>query len=134
MLPREKERPGASRPERGMKEKRKEPRIPGEDKVVMSLIDGTPLPAPKDAYFSLTRDISAGGVRLITDAPVPVDSDVRLEIVLSKVRKIAKAKGKVRWVGPIYGEGVYEVGIEFTDISPESIGAILEFVYKRDSL
>jgi c-di-GMP-binding flagellar brake protein YcgR len=115
-----------------MKDKRKEERVLGEDKVVMNLVSGDPVPGAKAAYYSLTRDISPGGVRLVTDAPVPVDSDVRLEIALSKVRKLVRATGKVRWVGLLYGDGVYELGIEFTDIGPESIGAILEYVYKRE--
>ena len=98
----------------------------------MSLLSGDPVPGAREAYYSLTRDISPGGVRLITDAPIPIDSNVRLEIALSRVRKVVRATGKVRWVELLYGDGVYEMGIEFTDIGPEGIGAILEYVYKRN--
>jgi hypothetical protein len=109
---------------RGMKEKRKESRIPGEDKIVMRLASASPI-------YALTGDISPGGVRVLTDVPIAVESDVHLEIVLSGIRKLVHATGRVRWLLRLNEARMCEIGLEFIEIDPEGAGAVLEYVYGR---
>jgi c-di-GMP-binding flagellar brake protein YcgR len=115
-----------------MKEKRKENRIIEEDKVVLSLVPEGNVPGSAETYhslYSLTQDISAGGVRIITDSPLPVDSNVRFEIALSKTRQLIHGTGKVRWLNRLFEDRVFEAGLEFTELGPEGVGAILEHIY-----
>ncbi|HEX2695016.1 MAG TPA: PilZ domain-containing protein [Acidobacteriota bacterium] len=114
-----------------MKERRKENRVQEEDKVVLNLVlDGTNAGAAAP-LVSLTRDISPGGACVVTNASVPVDARVRLEIALTGSRRLFRGTGTVRWVNRLFEDSVFEMGVEFAEIDPESIGAILEHVYGR---
>ncbi len=115
-----------------MREQRKEARVPEEDKVVLS--PDADAAARVGPVVCLTRDISAGGTCLVANAPIPVDSRVRLEIVLTGSRRLFKSTGTIRWVNPLFEGSVFEIGVEFVDIDPESIGAILEHIYGRPAL
>ena len=117
-----------------MKEQRKEKRIIEENKVVLSLMPEENVPGSKrtsHSLYSLTHDISAGGVRIITDSPLPVDSNVGFEIALSKTRRLIYGSGKVRWLNRLFEGEVFEAGLEFTKLGPESVGAILEHIYRH---
>ena len=114
-----------------MKEKRKEKRILEEDKIVLDLIPEGNVPGSAETYSSLTQDISAGGVRIVTDSPLPADSNVRFEIALAKTRRLIKGTGKVRWLNRLFENRAFEAGIEFVELGPEGLGAILEHVYRQ---
>lgn len=117
-----------------MRERRKEDRIPEEDRAVLSLcpdgsIGGAPTP-----IVCLTRDISAGGACLIANASVSEDSRIRLEIGLTGSQRVFRGTGTIRWLNRLFEDSVFEIGVEFAEIDPESIGAILEHVYGRPSV
>lgn len=114
-----------------MRERRREERIPEEDKVVLSVLSDGPDAGTAAPRISLTRDISPGGACLVTDASVPVGTRVRLEIALTGSRRLFTGTGTVRWVNRIFEDSVFELGVEFAETDPESIGAILEHVYGR---
>jgi c-di-GMP-binding flagellar brake protein YcgR len=114
-----------------MKEKRKEKRVFEEDKIVLKLIPEGNVPGSAETYYSLTQDISAGGVRIVTDSPLPVDSNVRFEIALAKTRRLVYGTGKVRWLNRLFEDRVFEAGLEFIELGPEGVGAILEHVYRH---
>ncbi len=114
-----------------MRERRREERIPEEDKVVLSILSDGPEAGPAPPMISLTRDISPGGACLVTDASVPVGTRIRLEIGLTGSRRLFRGTGTVRWVNRIFEDSVFELGVEFAETDPESIGAILEHVYGR---
>jgi c-di-GMP-binding flagellar brake protein YcgR len=109
-----------------MREQRKESRVPEEDKVVLSFVrDGE---ATADV-ISLTKDISPGGACLVSAVSVPKGTLIRLEIALTGSRRLVRATGTVRWVNRLFEDDIFEMGVEFAEIDPESIGAILEHVY-----
>lgn len=110
-----------------MREQRKEPRLPEEDKVVLNYPTGASAPS----FIALTRDISPGGVRLLAGVPAPVDARVRLEIALTGSRRLFRATGTVRWVNRLFEDAVFEMGLEFTGVDPGNVGALLEHVYGR---
>ena len=114
-----------------MKEKRKEKRVFEEDKVVLSFVHEGNVGGSPETYYSLTRDISAGGVRILTDTPLPVDSNVGFEIALSKTRRLVYGTGRVCWLNRLFEDRVFEAGLEFTKLGPKGVGAILEHIYKN---
>src|SRR5512139_177830 len=100
-------------------ERRRDSRIKEEDKVVIELLtDGQP-PAEKTILNALTKDISPGGVRLTTNILLPVNTLLKMELVLSRRRRVIQATGIVRWARTVYDEEMFEIGIEFTQISPD---------------
>ena len=114
-----------------MKERRRDPRVREENKVVLTLVpDGTAQGA-KLTYYSLTKDISIGGIRIMTDAPLAVDTRVGVEITLSKSRKSIKAVAVVRWVKDLFGTDVYDMGLEVLEIDPDDQLVLIDHVYGK---
>jgi len=113
------------------KERRKDSRIKEEDKVVIELLSNADLPEQKRVLNALTKDISPGGVRVMTNVNLPVGTLLRLEIGLARRRKLIQAVGTVRWARSIYEEELFELGVEFTQISPEDKFALLEHTYRK---
>ncbi len=106
-------------------------RVHEEDKVVIELLtDGQP-PAEKTIINALTKDISPGGVRLTTNRHLPINTLLKMEIVLSNRRRVIQVMGAVRWTRSLYEEELFETGIEFTRISPEDKMLLLEHTYKK---
>jgi c-di-GMP-binding flagellar brake protein YcgR len=112
-------------------ERRIDSRVPEENKVVIELLLDIQLPPEQKIFSALTKDISPGGARVMTNVALPVDSPVKVEIALPRRRKLIKATGKVRWSRSIYGEELFEMGVEFTEISLEDKMILLEHTYRK---
>jgi c-di-GMP-binding flagellar brake protein YcgR len=112
-------------------ERRRDSRVNEEDKVVIELYSDAQLPSGKKIFNALTKDISPGGVRLMTNVVLPTGTPIRIEIALSKRRKLIQAAGKVRWARSVYGEELFEMGVEFTEITPEDKMILLEHTYRK---
>jgi hypothetical protein len=61
----------------------------------------------------------------------PAATLLSVELPLSKVKKMIKTKGEVRWVRSVEDGELFEMGIEFIDLPPESLVALLEYSYKK---
>lgn len=118
-------------PARAPGERRKDSRISEEDKVIVELLSEIDPPPAKRIFNALTKDISPGGVRLMTNMILPVGSLIRMELALSKRRKLIQATGKVRWTRSVYGEELFEMGVEFREIALEDKMVLLEHTYKK---
>ncbi len=59
----------------------------------------------------------------------PTNSLLNIELTLSRVRKVIKTKGEVRWVRTVEGGELFEMGIKFLDLYPESLVELLEYCY-----
>ncbi len=118
-----------------MSDRRKEPRRKAEDQVTLSLSSGERLPDGKTSIQALTQDISTGGLHILCDSRFPLHSRVKIRLVLSRVRKMLNLEGEVRWVNPVYGEELFEMGVEFVDVPPPKALLLLKYVYgERGSL
>lgn len=116
---------------RTTQERRRESRIKEEDKVLIELLTNGQTPEDKSIVNALTKDISPGGVRIMTDVHLPAGTLLKLEIVLSQRRRRLRAAGIVRWARSVYGEDLFEMGIEFSQISPEDKMLLLEHTYRK---
>jgi len=114
-----------------MRERRREERVLEEDKVVLRVVPDDAGTGGASPLVSLTRDISPGGVCLVTNTFVPEGARVRLEIALTGSRRLVHGTGTVRWVNRLFEDDIFETGVEFAEIDPESIGAILVHIYGR---
>jgi uncharacterized protein (TIGR02266 family) len=112
-------------------ERRQDSRVDEEDRVSVELISDIQLPPGKKFFNALTKDISPGGARIMTNAVLPVGTPVSLEIVLSGRRKLIHATGKIRWSRDVYEEKLFEMGVEFVGMSPEDKLILLEHTYRR---
>lgn len=114
-----------------MKERRRDPRAKEENKVILTLIPEGTAPEPKQTYYSLTNDISMGGIRFLTDAPLAVGACVKLEITLSKSHRSIQAVARVRWVKDLFGKDVYDMGLEFEEIGSADKLVLIDHLYGK---
>ena len=112
-----------------MDEKRKEKRIEEEIKVAIKLLPEDKYQHDKNVVYALTKDISSGGVKIVTDKLLPVDTVMKMELTLAKIRKLVEATAIVRWVNRLYDDDVFEMGLEFVDTPAESVMLLLEYIY-----
>jgi len=110
-------------------EKRREKRLDEENKVVLHVTseDGQ----EKQSFYSFSRDISVGGLRIMTDSPLPVKTKLKIEIALSESKKLISGLAEVRWVKSLFEDEVYEMGLEFIELDSQSKVFLLEHIYKR---
>jgi c-di-GMP-binding flagellar brake protein YcgR len=118
-------------PARPFRERRRESRVCEEDKVVIELLTNGRTPEDKSTINALTKDISPGGVRIMTNMLLPVDTLLKMEIVLSQRRRRVHTVGVVRWARSVYEEELFEMGVEFSQISPEDKMLLLEHTYRK---
>ncbi len=113
------------------KERRRESRVKEEDKVIIEILADGKLYSEKRIFNALTKDISPGGIRVMTNLALPRDTPVRVEIALARRRKLVKAVGLVRWSRSVYEEELFEMGVEFTQIKTEDRVILLEHTYRK---
>ncbi|MGB7296535.1 MAG: PilZ domain-containing protein [Candidatus Aminicenantales bacterium] len=113
------------------RERRRESRVKEEDKVLIELLTNGQTPEDMSIVNALTKDISPGGVRIMTNVKLPANTLLKIEIVLSQRRRRLRAVGVVRWARSVYGEDLFEMGIEFSQISPEDKMLLLEHTYRK---
>ncbi len=118
-----------------MKDKRRDVRIVEENKVVVSLMTGEIQAGRPGVFYSLTRDISMGGLRIMTAAPLEVGARVRVDLTLGRSRKRIRAVAEVRWVRDLYAGEIFEVGLQFVELEPDDEFALMNHIFggKADS-
>ncbi len=73
------------------------------------------------------KDLSEKGLLLVAPAPITIGAVLQIEFFLPGTRSQIKAHGKV--VRSAKGdEGAHEVGVQFTDLSPDDRALILDYV------
>jgi c-di-GMP-binding flagellar brake protein YcgR len=113
------------------KDRRREVRVSAENKVILEPLGESAGRAESQPYCLLTEDISPGGCRILSSRSFPAATLLSVELPLSKVKKMIKTKGEVRWVRSVEDGELFEMGIEFIDLPPESLVALLEYSYKK---
>lgn len=111
-------------------DRRREVRVEAENKILLDLPPEARRSDDQEDYCALTGDISPGGCRILINRLLTIDTVLKIELPLSKVRKVVKTKAKVRWVRAVEDGELFETGLEFIDLPPESLMALLEFSYK----
>ena len=95
-------------------ERRRAPRVNYPCKVLVSREDG------KGEFSIHTENISSGGVRLVLEQKIEINTPIDLEIEIGK--KTVKTKGRVVWVLDVKApksdqSNLYDTGVEFTQLS-----------------
>jgi len=110
------------------KEKRKARRVKKESKITITVISEEAAPSNKTIIYHLTKDISSKGVKIQTNAFLPINTLLKIELSLTKPPRGIKAFGRVRWVKSRYADEKFEMGIEFVDTPKESIKALSKHI------
>ena len=83
------------------------------------------LPARKP-FYTVFKDISSGGLRVISEEFMAVNKYIKFEINL--INTLIRGKGKIVWCNPQSFADRYWAGIEFTEISPSAKKALSDFL------
>lgn len=80
--------------------------------------------------FGLTRcrDISEGGVRILTEDFVPLGTAMKLEIILKNGLKCIDAIAEVVWLARMPHSERYQLGLRFCEMSESYRSDVHEFV------
>ena len=115
-----------------MRENRKDKRIAEENRVAIELPGATPSDEPR-IVNALTKDISLGGARIVTDRLFEIGTSVRLTLYLSKSKQIVKARADVRW-NRMIEDGIYEMGVEFEHGIPTGVLVLINHLYGKGQI
>jgi len=115
-----------------MREKRKDKRIAEENRVVIELPPVSPSADPRPVN-ALTKDISLGGARIVTDRFFEVGSSLRMTLYLSKSKQVVKARADVRW-NRMVEDGIYEMGVEFEHGIPTGVLVLINHLYGKGQI
>ena len=97
-------------------EKRKFPRLQLNVKVKYEVLKGSPLRAEEN----LSKNVSAGGIRLMVSEKIDIGALLRLKLSLHGEVNFIIVKGTVVWTEEfsVNEYKAYDCGIEFVDVSP----------------
>lgn len=112
-----------------MKERRRDTRIPEENRVVIET-NGTRGSEGIESFEGFTKDLSLGGVRVQTDRPLDAGVELTLNINLSKSRQVIRIHGRVRWAREVE-PGLFEAGIEFLHEIPGSVMSLINHLFRK---
>jgi hypothetical protein len=109
-----------------MQEKRKTKRVGEKAKFTIKLPGSEAELDSCKIIHDLTKDISVAGVRIQCKTLIPVNTLIRLELNLERPDRMVAAAGVVRWAKTVYGNELFEMGIEFVDPSGEVVQNLKE--------
>jgi hypothetical protein len=112
-----------------MRENRKDKRLTEENRVAIEL-PGAPASPEARVINALTKDISLGGARIVTDRLFEVGSALRMTLYLSKSKQVTKVRADVRWCRMIE-DGLYEIGVEFEHGIPTGVLVLINHLYGK---
>jgi hypothetical protein len=112
-----------------MRDNRKDKRITEENRVAIELPGPSPTEEPR-TVTALTKDLSLGGARLVTDRFFEVGASLRMTLYLSKSKQVVKARGDVRW-NRMIEDGLYEIGVEFEHGIPTGVLVLINHLYGK---
>jgi hypothetical protein len=112
-----------------MRENRKDKRIAEENRVAIEL-SGPSQTEEARIVNALTKDISLGGARVVTDRLFEIGTSLRMTLYLSKSKQVVKVRGDVRW-NRMVDDGLYEMGVEFEHGIPTGVLVLINHLYGK---
>ncbi|MFC1514352.1 PilZ domain-containing protein [Candidatus Omnitrophota bacterium] len=103
-----------------MDEKRKQQRVKISFPVRCEGLDS------RRGFYTVFKDISVGGLKVISEEFLAVNKAIKFEINL--INTLVKGKGKVVWCNPQSFADRYFVGLEFTEIGPSAQKTLSDFL------
>lgn len=104
-----------------LKEKRRTIRIKETNQATILLTSKFGNQQIKKLYKALTKDLSARGIKIPIDTFIPVGTSLKIKITFENPTRLIQTNGKIRWIKCLYDQELYEIGIEFVDMTPENV-------------
>lgn len=109
-----------------VKERRRHPRV--NARLPLQYKD---IQRPIEAYSgTLSRDVSEGGIRFLSNEFLSVFTRLLLEVSIPSLSRPIKAISKVAWIQKVPRSNQYNVGVRFMDMTEEDKKQLASFVTK----
>jgi len=105
-----------------MKNKRKDDRIGVSFPIECNKLTS------KSYFYTVSKDLSESGVKILTDNFIPRGDCLKLNINL--IDRIVELKAKVAWCNPEKTATRFAVGLQFIEINDQNRNAINHFLSK----
>jgi hypothetical protein len=79
---------------------------------------------PRDnprALQTLTKDVSVEGLRCLSPMPVPVSTELRVQLTLGVGNEPLLLRGRTQWFRSLPYSEQFELGLTFLEVSPETV-------------
>lgn len=111
-----------------MKSARKAERLDEENEIVITILSEiTNLPKEKVIY-NYSEDISMTGTRIQGNVLLPIDTFLKIDLVLKNLKQKITVFGKVKRNKVLVEGESYEAGVEFIDTPDESIKKLENYI------
>jgi hypothetical protein len=111
-----------------MYEKRQSKRLVQQNEITIKAVSNEELSLNRKIIYHMSKDISSIGARIQTNAFLPVDTLLKIQLTLKDPPRIVTALGKVKWVRSLYADESFEAGLEFVDTSEETVKLLADHV------
>lgn len=81
---------------------------------------------------TVTKDIGAGGVKLLSNDYIPLHTKLKVDIFLTPKSESVSAVSKIVWIQKHPRSDQYDLGLQFTDI-PENNRTVISGYINRNS-
>jgi c-di-GMP-binding flagellar brake protein YcgR len=115
----------------GMKERRKAQRLKELNEITISVTSEEKKILKNKLLHNYGKDISVSGAKIQSNILLPVDTLLKIDLTLERLRQKITALGKVKWVEFNTEDGSFEAGVEFVDTSSEAIQQIEEYILSK---
>lgn len=110
-----------------MKEKRKEERLEDDNEVVIIVVPREKNQAEEKIPYNCSKDISVSGTKIKGSTPLPVDTVLKIDLILKNLRKTITTLGKVKWI-KTNKDNSYEAGVEFVNTPEEAVQKLKDYI------
>ena len=109
-----------------VQERRRQPRV--NARLPLQYKD---IQRPIEIYSgTLSRDVSQGGIRFISNEFLSIFTRLLLEVSVPSLSRPIKAISKVAWIQKIPRSSQYNVGVQFLDMTEEDKKQLASFIAK----
>ena len=77
-------------------------------------------PGVPQVIETITKDLSEGGLRCISQTVFPVSTELRIDLLLVSGDEPFTAKGRTAWFRMIPNSDQFDVGVVFLEVTPKS--------------
>lgn len=94
-------------------EKRKKDRAEIENMITFEVVYDVDQKYIGKSYFSLSKNISTGGLQIQTDTLLPIGTLLKIQVLLADTKKTTTLFGKIKWIKKHGDSELYEAGLAF---------------------
>jgi hypothetical protein len=114
--------------ELAMKAARKAERLDEENEVVITILSEIRDMPKEKIRYNYSEDISMVGTRILGNVLLPIDTFLKIDLIIKNLKQKVTVFGKVRRNKVLIEGESYEAGVEFVDTPSESIKKLGDYI------